>query len=575
MVTVAPKRTLKKTTGRRVQPKRGMAYRRLPQDDLGERAAEEEEQVAGEQTEEAEDGATTVPQTLDMGSLYNLLQKSIEDQQRESLKQDRRWRSVQIQLNNVHDELERERQTSAERREQPGDDGAEAPLQPELPPGLQVAAPPPGRQVAAAPPPPAPAASMSPGPAPRRPPAQQAMSPPTADPAMMTPVSWTRAAVPKLEEGDDIEQYLVTFERLATAYRWPRTDWAVYLVPYLTGRARAAYVAMDMQDAMEYDSVKTAILTKYDISGETYRQRFRDPDVRVGETPRELYDRLRDLYRKWVRPAEKTVEQISEVFILEQYLRTLAPDIQVWVKEHNPITGQQAAELVEAFLAARPGPKTFRSQTFNRPAAGGKSGVPGGGVGPRGFGQVRAPQHTYMSPYTTQPRPPTRPYTPPSRHPAPAAAPYRQPLICHHCSEPGHIARECPVRKAQGSGLCSVLRPKGVAVDALSRVQTVPVMVNDKSTFALLDTGSTHTLVQPHLIDMAEDFGKGQLRVSCVNGDEHVYPVADVCLEVQGQAFLVEGRHCEWATVSCGVGTGCGDLAGACEVCTVRQHGGD
>ncbi|KAG5277592.1 hypothetical protein AALO_G00119390, partial [Alosa alosa] len=296
---------------------------------------------------------------------------------------------------------------------------------------------------------------------------------------------------------------------------------------------------MDMQNAMGYDQVKTAILAKYEINGETYRQRFRDPDWRAGETPRELYDRLRDLYRKWVRPAEKTVEQIGELFILEQYLRTLAHDIRVWVKEHNPATGQKVAELVEAFLAARPGPKTFRNQNFNRPAAGGKSGVPGGGVGPRGLGQVRAPQHTYTSPYTTPPRPPTRPYTPPPRHPAPTATPPRPHVLCHHCSKPGHIARDCPVRKGHGSGFCSVLRPEEGADDALSRVQTVPVTVNDISTHAFLDTGSTHTLVQPHLIDTSEDLGKGQLRVCCVNGDEHVYPVADIRLEVQGQAFLL------------------------------------
>ncbi|XP_041918589.1 uncharacterized protein LOC121682500 [Alosa sapidissima] len=551
-----------------------MAYRRLPRDATEGHTAEEEEEHpdAGEQTEGAKGGATAVPQTLDMGVLFNLLQQSIQDQQQEALKQERRWRSVQIQLNNVHDELERERRSPAEWRRQPGDDGARDPLQDG--PSRNLVVPPPGFQAAAAAaaaaaepapapegpvpvPVPAPAAPVSPVAAPRWPPARQAVPPP----AVMTPVSWTRATVPKLEEGDDVEQYLMTFERLATAYRWPRADWAVYLVPYLTGRARAAYVAMDMQNAMGYDQVKTAILAKYEINGETYRQRFRDPDWRAGETPRELYDRLRDLYRKWVRPAEKTVEQIGELFILEQYLRTLAPDIRVWVKEHNPATGQKAAELVEAFLAARPGPKTFRNQNFNRPAAGGKSGVPGGGVGPRGLGQVRAPQHTYTSPYTTPPRPPTRPYTPPPRHPAPTATPPRPHVLCHHCSKPGHIARDCPVRKGHGSGFCSVLRPEEGADDALSRVQTVPVTVNDMSTHALLDTGSTHTLVQPHLIDTSEDLGKGQLRVCCVNGDEHVYPVADIRLEVQGQAFFVESRHCEWATLSCSVGAGCCDFA--------------
>ena len=145
-----------------------------------------------------------------------------------------------------------------------------------------------------------------------------------------------RATVPKLEEGDDIEQYPTTFERLAAAYRWPRAEWAVYLVPYLTGRARAAYVAMDILEAMDYSKVREAILSKYEISKEIYKQRFRDPDVRPGETPKELYNRLKDNYRKWIKTDRKTVEEIGELLILEQYLCSLDPDMRVWVKEHNP-----------------------------------------------------------------------------------------------------------------------------------------------------------------------------------------------------------------------------------------------
>ncbi|KAG7483069.1 hypothetical protein JOB18_038528 [Solea senegalensis] len=35
-------------------------------------------------------------------------------------------------------------------------------------------------------------------------------------------------------------------------WQWPRAEWAVYLVPYLTGRDRSAYVAMDIQEAMDF-----------------------------------------------------------------------------------------------------------------------------------------------------------------------------------------------------------------------------------------------------------------------------------------------------------------------------------
>lgn len=474
-------------------------------------APEEDLQMPNLQAEE--------PQMRDLQALYQLIQKSFETQQKEAMKQEQRWRNVQVQMNQFRDDLEEGRRAASDggrRRAEQGENQrgeAEGPQHPaEDPPAPE------DRQ----------ADQHTPA-APRG---------PATDPPVTTPVAWTRAAVPKLEESDDIEQYLTTFERLATAYRWPRTEWAVYLIPYLTGRARAAYVAMDVGEAMDYSKVKAAILMKYDINEEIYRERFREPDIVQGETPRELYHRLKDLYKKWIKPAGKTVEDVGEIIVLEQYLRSLAPDVRVWVKEHKPTTGQQAAEWVEAFLSARRGPKNFRFQRTNRPPPGGKPGGLGSGVGPSTSGQSR-PTDTNTRTVTPSAQP--RTYTTPSTHAKPPAtstnAPTRVPFVCHFCGQAGHIARNCPVRVAKGTGMVGLPRPGGEQVECLGKVQTTPVVVNGQSTVALLDTGSTQTLVQPHLVEAHEALGERKLRVCCVNGDEHTYPVAEVCVEVGGQAY--------------------------------------
>ena len=79
----------------------------------------------------------------------------------------------------------------------------------------------------------------------------------------------------KLSDQDDIEAYLTTFERVMRAYEVPEERWAVKLAPQLTGKAQQAYAAMGAEDAGEYTALKEAILRRYDISEETYRQRFR------------------------------------------------------------------------------------------------------------------------------------------------------------------------------------------------------------------------------------------------------------------------------------------------------------
>ncbi|XP_071321134.1 uncharacterized protein [Trachinotus anak] len=270
-------------------------------------------------------------QSLDQGGfeqLYALIQKQMKIQEKEAFKQEQRWRSVQVRLNMFQEEMDAGRR-EADRRLEQGSPEERDLLGEHLP-------------------------------------QRESSTPNSSLHAPSQTRAWSGGTIPKFEDGDDIEQYLTTFERLATAYSWPKEEWAVYLVPHLSGKARGAYVAMDMGDSMDYDNVKEAILAKYEINEEMYRQRFREPDIRPGETPRELYNRLKDLYRKWVKPSRKTVEEIEEILILEQYLRTLSPEVRVWVKEHNPKTGQKAAELVEAFIAARRGPKVFRYDKSHR-----------------------------------------------------------------------------------------------------------------------------------------------------------------------------------------------------------------
>ena len=101
--------------------------------------------------------------------------------------------------------------------------------------------------------------------------------------------------VAKLTDQDDTEAFLVTFERLMEAYEVPKARWAYKLATQLSGRAQQAYAAMPSEISGDYDEVKSAILRRYDITEETYRQRFRAASKKEGETYRELSMRLLDL----------------------------------------------------------------------------------------------------------------------------------------------------------------------------------------------------------------------------------------------------------------------------------------
>ena len=86
-----------------------------------------------------------------------------------------------------------------------------------------------------------------------------------------------------LTEQDDIEAYLVTFERIMQAYDISREQWIYYIAPQLTGKAQQAFAALPTGESKDYDGVKAVILTRYGVSEETYRRRFRAITRNVGE----------------------------------------------------------------------------------------------------------------------------------------------------------------------------------------------------------------------------------------------------------------------------------------------------
>ncbi|KAI4897040.1 hypothetical protein NFI96_014401, partial [Prochilodus magdalenae] len=171
-------------------------------------------------------------------------------------------------------------------------------------------------------------------------------------------MAWPR--LPQLKDTDDIEHYFLMFERLALAARWPRADWAFHLVPLLEGKARAAYVAMCADEIHDFNAVKEAILRKFEINPETYRQRFRKDTVLEDETPKELFTRLTGLYERWMRPKGKSKDEIGQTIVLEQFLNMINPELKSWIMERSPGSAAQAIEMADAYVAARQAEGKFR-----------------------------------------------------------------------------------------------------------------------------------------------------------------------------------------------------------------------
>ncbi|XP_044117160.1 zinc finger and SCAN domain-containing protein 12 isoform X2 [Neovison vison] len=82
-------------------------------------------------------------------------------------------------------------------------------------------------------------------------------------------------------------------------------------------------------------------------SREVFRQYFRQFCYQETSGPREALSRLRELCRQWLRPETHSKEQIVELLVLEQFLTILPEELQAWVREQQPESGEQAVAALE------------------------------------------------------------------------------------------------------------------------------------------------------------------------------------------------------------------------------------
>ena len=317
----------------------------------------------------------------------------------------------------------------------------------------------------------------------------------------------------RLSEQDDIEAYLLTFERMMQAYEIAPARWSYKLAPQLTGKAQQAYAALGADEAKTYGTVKTAILRRYNINDETYRRQFRAAKLRKDETPRELGTRLQDLAHKWGKEC-KTAQEVFDLLVKEQLLNCLPEDARVWVRERKPKTSIEAGELAEDYMQAREardgeGRAKSRGERREPPGKCPRCGLLGHWA--RDCPKQRA-KEAESAPSTERPKRQERD------------------IYCYTCREKGHMSFKCP----KNTGLyCDesseqrkpVERPTSGEVYRSGRVNGISV------SDIVLDTGASRTLVREELVPPCA-ITNGEVAIRCAHGNAITYPLAEITISV-------------------------------------------
>ena len=165
-----------------------------------------------------------------------------------------------------------------------------------------------------------------------------------------------------IDEKDELDSYLLRFERYAENASWEKDTWAIKLSALLTGRAMDVYTRMSDADASDYDKLKKALLTRYNYTEDGYRKRFREATPETEETPDQFVIRLKNYLAKSLElsgSSPQNFDALVDLIVKEQFINACSEDLAMYLLERGPKDLVELTTWAQKYLIAH---RAFRQE---------------------------------------------------------------------------------------------------------------------------------------------------------------------------------------------------------------------
>ena len=225
--------------------------------------------------------------------------------------------------------------------------------------------------------------------------------------------------VPPFQE-QNVDQYFLHFEKLATNLKWPKNAWTMLFQSSLFGKAREVFTQLSVEQSSDYEAVKGAILKAYELVPEAYRQKFRNLSKKDGQTFVEFAREKEQIFDRWLLSMEvKDFERLRQLVLVEEFKNCVYSEVRTFIEEQKAKDLEKAAVLADEYYLTHK--KTFSSNT-------------------RSSGSYKSSQKTGNNSQNQQS---TSKNTSIASGKSSSEAGSSQRPVCKYCRRPGHVISEC------------------------------------------------------------------------------------------------------------------------------------
>ena len=227
--------------------------------------------------------------------------------------------------------------------------------------------------------------------------------------------------VPPFQE-KEVDKYFAHFEKVADSLNWPKESWVLLLQSVLVGKAQEIYGSLSVEQSSNYEHVKEAILTAYELVPEAYRQKFRNYLKYDSKTHVEFAREKENLFNRWCHSKEigQDFKKLKQMVLLEEFKDKVRPDIRSHLDEQKVEELEKAAIMADDYaLTHKMSSKSGNPQQKRYHGSGNRENI-----SRNADDRKRQGKSTENVGLVSKVEP-------------------SKPISCGHCGKPGHIITNC------------------------------------------------------------------------------------------------------------------------------------